>query len=96
MLGLYADQANLIFVKTLRVTCIGEKWPVLATWGDNHEAMLCCRYREEWLTIRIPRVRTLRHGCKLALFKAVGRRAVLIDELPLPRPLKRYLQDTEC
>ncbi len=54
------------------------------------------KYREQWLTIRTPKVRSLKHMVKLVILKALDRYACLVEELPLPSRLKMYLMSTDC
>ena len=66
------------------------------TWTLGNNSMKEDRYRKEWLTIRRPRARTLKHSAKLQILARLKRKGCLTEQLPLPRAIIDYLQSPYC
>ena len=66
------------------------------TWTLGGSMMKDDKYWEQWLAIRLPSVRSLKHCCKLLLLRRLYRKGHLTEYLPLPRALINYLQDYQC
>lgn len=53
-------------------------------------------YRKQWQGLCRPRVRTLRHCCKMVIFIHTGRVGNRAECLPLPPSLKQYINSTDA
>lgn len=54
------------------------------------------QYHQEWLLIRTPKVRSLKHSCKLLILKCLNRKGDLADYLPLPKAIINHIKSTHC